>query len=125
MMVTGQDDLATLIHRLRRGVTWKPSAAARHLQKRKLRGHLPADATLADYEATIRRVLETKDASIYVYDAGESAYLSVAAWLDGRLWLVIASFAGIMETGFVVENPDSYLERSTFQYVGQISEVMK
>jgi hypothetical protein len=120
-----QNELATLIFRLRRGITWKPSAAARHLLKRKLRGHLPTDATLADYEAVISQVLEAADSSIYVYYRDESTYLSMASWLDGRLWLVIVSFEGIIETAFVVENPESYLERAAFQFIGKMSEVVR
>jgi hypothetical protein len=81
------------------------------------------DASLTDYETVIYRVLEATDASIYVYYMGESSYLSIAAWLDGRLWLVIASFEGIMETAFVVENPKAHLERTAFQYVGKMDEV--
>lgn len=70
-------------------------------------------------------MLETPEATIYVYYTGESAYPSVVAWLDGRLWLVIASFEGIMETAFVVENPETYLERATFRFIGMMGEVVR
>jgi len=52
-MAVDTSELPALIRRFRDGITWKPSAAARHLLKRRLRGHLPADAMLADYEVAI------------------------------------------------------------------------
>jgi hypothetical protein len=124
-MSINTDDILSLIQRLRHGIIWKPSAAARHLLKRKLRGHLPTDATIADYEAVIQRVMSMVDASIYVYQTEGLHFLAVATWLEGRLWLVITSFEGIMETAFVVENTETYLEREAFQYVGKMSEVVR
>ncbi len=124
-MTMEDSDLAELILKLRHEVIWKPKAAARHLLKRKLRGHLSADATLADYEVTIRQLLETIDASLYVYYTDATSYISIAAWLDGRLWLVIATMEGVLETAFVVDNPDTYLEREAFQYVAKLGEVIK
>jgi hypothetical protein len=117
--------LPDLVRKLRREIVWKPTAASRHLLKRKLRGHLPTDSSLLEYETIIRRVLEAKDASIYVYYTGDTSYLAVAARLDGRLWLVIASYEGVLETAFVVENPESYLEREVFRYVGKMDEVVR
>lgn len=124
-MTNEHKEISTVVKRMRQSITWKPSAATRHLLKRKLRGHLPSGATLTDYEALIQQVLGEDDASIYVYHVEESVYLTVATWLDGRLWLVMASFEGIMETAFVVENADTYLEREVFQYIGKMSEVMR
>ena len=85
---------------------------------------MPADSSLSDYENVIRSLLETENAEIYVYYADERPYLSVSAFHDGQLWLVIASFEGIMETAFVVENPQTYLNRSMFQHVGRMAEVV-
>ena len=45
-------------------IRWKPGSALRHLKKRKLRGHLPTTATLADYEDTILAVLHDKSAQV-------------------------------------------------------------
>lgn len=117
--------IPSLIQQLRNEVIWKPGAASRHLLKRKLRGHLPIDATSADYDQLIIQLLEFKDAAIYVYYTGESAYLAVASTINDRMWLVIASFDGIMETTFIVENPDAYLQREPFQFVGLMNEVMR
>jgi len=114
-----------LIQQLRNEVIWKPGAASRHLLKRKLRGHLPIDATLANYNQLITQLLEFNDAPIYVYYTGESAFLAVASTISDKVWLVIASFDGIMETAFIVENPDAYLQREPFRFVGLMNEVMR
>ncbi|MCO5180010.1 MAG: hypothetical protein KIS95_01110 [Anaerolineae bacterium] len=44
--------------------------------------------------------------------------------LDGRLWLAIVSFEGIMETAFVAENPERYRSSAAFQFVGKMSEIV-
>jgi hypothetical protein len=124
-MTVEHEDISSLIQRLRQGNIWKPAAAARNLQKRKLRGHLPPDATLTDYEVVIQHVLEAEGVLVYIYSTGESPYLAVDAWLNSRLWLVIVSFEGIMETAFVVENSETYLDREAFPYVGKMSEVVR
>ncbi len=117
--------IAHLIRQLRRRLRWKPGAAARHLLKRKLRGHLPAQATLSDYEHVIHMVLSAAWAEIYVYYAGEEPYLTIAAQHDDRIRLVITGFDGLLETAFVVENPETYLHRPSFQRVGEMAEVVK
>ncbi len=124
-MTVDEVTLTNLILKLRNEVIWKPQAASRHLLKRKLSGHLLPQASISEYESVIKRILETQDAMIYVYYADNSAYLSVAAWLEDRLWLVIASLNGVMETAFVVENSETYLNRVAFEYVGKMGEVVK
>lgn len=114
-----------LIRQLWRGLNWKPGAASRHLLKRNVRHHLPSNASLADYEGLIYRLLKSEDANIYVYYSDDIPYLCVAAPLEERLWLVVASFDGRMETAFVVENPTTYLERPAFRRVGKLGEVMR
>lgn len=86
---------------------------------------MPADSSLLDYEALIYRLLETETAQIYVYYADETPYLSITVNLDKRLWLVMASFDGVIETAFVVENPEGYMNRSMFRYIGTMTEVVK
>lgn len=78
-----------------------------------------------DYEQIIQTILSAAQAEIYVYYAGEEPYLTVAARLDDRVWLVIAAFDGLLETAFIVENPETYLRRLAFQWVGKMSEVVK
>ena len=119
-----EEGIGDLIHKLRQQIVWKPGSAPRHLLKRKLRGHLAANATSADYEQLIQGILYTADASIYIYYSEDRLYLTVAASIEDRVWLVIASFDGVVETAFVVENPTSYLERSAFRYIGKLGEVL-
>ena len=52
-------------------------------------------------------------------------YIAVASTINDKVWLVIASFDGIMETAFIVENPDAYLQREPFRFVGLMNEVMR
>jgi hypothetical protein len=99
-------NLAGLIRKMRHTIVWKPGSASRHLLKRKLRGHLPADASIETYEQLIQRVLHAPDASIFIYEFGENRFLTLMYNIDGDVWLLIASLEGIMETAFVVENPD-------------------
>lgn len=116
---------AATIRRLRQEISWKPGAAARHLLKRKLRGHLSASASLSDYEDLIRLVLTDRSAVIYVYYADDTPYVAVSWQRGDNLWLVIASLEGVIETAFVVENPESYLNRSKFHFLGAMAEVVE
>ena len=96
----------------------------RHLLKRKLRSHLPADATLDDYDQIIYTVLTTDTAHVYLYWHGDEAYPAVATVLDGNHWLVMFSLDGILESAFVVENPESYLSPPNFEFMGLLHEVL-
>lgn len=82
------------------------------------------NATLADYEKTIRSVLSTADATVYLYWHQDVAYPTVVCPLDGDLWLVMFSLDAVMETAFVIENPDSYLQPSLFDQIGSLDEVL-
>jgi hypothetical protein len=44
--------------------------------------------------------------------------------LDGNLWVVMFSADAIMETAFVIENPDSYLQPNLFEQIGSLGEVL-
>ena len=46
---------------------WRPGSAARHLLKRKVRGHLSIDATLDNYDRVIQGVLQDAAARVYAY----------------------------------------------------------
>ncbi len=116
--------LPQIIRKVQTEIRWKPGSAARHLLKRKLRGHLPAKATLVDYEQTIRRVLTTPEAIVYLYWHQEIVYPTVVCPLEGNLWMVMFSADAFMETAFVIENPDSYLQPSLFERVGSLDEVL-
>jgi len=67
------------IETVRTQVRWKPNSAARHLRKRKLRGHLPPTATLEDYESVILTVLQDRTAQVYRYWYNRVPYVTVVA----------------------------------------------
>jgi hypothetical protein len=118
------EQLPAVIRRVQSEIRWKPDSAARHLLKRKLRGHLPADARLDDYHRTIETILTTDTARVYLYWHGHDAYPTVVTVLDGNHWLVIFSWDGVLESAFVVENPSSYLSPPTFEFIGLLCEVL-
>jgi hypothetical protein len=85
---------------------------------------LPADATLDDYDRIIYTVLTTDTAHVYLYWHGHDAYPTIVTVLEGNHWLVIFSMDGILESAFVVENPESYLRPPNFEPMGLLYEVL-
>jgi hypothetical protein len=122
------EDIHTLIigaiQSVRSQIRWKPGSAARHLLKRKLRGHLSADATLDDYERIILTVLEDTRAEVYLYRHRDVAYVAIAAVVQSRHWLVMFSMDGLIETAYVIEHPGRYLSKPVFDLVGPLGEVI-
>jgi hypothetical protein len=103
---------------------WRLGSAARHLLKRKLRGHLPTEATLGDYERIIQTVLEDAQAKVYIYRHNEVPYVTVLAVIQGRHWLVMFALDGLMESAYILANPDSYLSKPGFEMLGTLNEVL-
>ena len=116
--------IVSAIQSVRSQIRWKPGSAARHLLKRKLRGHLSPDATVDDYEHIILTILEDERARVYVYWHQKVAYVSVVAVIRNRHWLVMFSLDGWMESAYVIENPDRYLSKSVFELIGSLNEVI-
>lgn len=116
--------IVSTINQLRAEIRWKPQSALRHLQKRRMRGHLPPTATLADYEAIIHAVLQDQNAEVYLYWYNQAAYVTVVAAIGKQRWLVMATDAGVLESAFVVERPEHYLKQPGFEYMGTMDEVM-
>jgi hypothetical protein len=116
-------DILNGIKALCSGIRWKANSAERHLQKRKLRGHLPQTAVLNDYEQIILTTLQDKSAQVYRYWYSHSAYVAILATVESQQWLVMFSYDGIMESAFVVERPELYLSKPGFEYIGLLSEV--
>ena len=105
------------------GVCWRPGSAERHLQKRKLRGHLPAEATLEDYERVIQTVAQEHETAVYVYWHSGIPYVTLTAVIEDRCWLVMFDLDGLIESAFVVERPDRYLSNPAFVRSGTVGEV--
>jgi esterase/lipase superfamily enzyme len=120
-----RDQIVTAIQTIKTDLRWKPGSAARHLLKRKLRGHLPAEATLKDYEHIIQAVLDDPEATVCVYRHKDVPYIAVVATIQDNYWLVMFTLGGLMESAFVVEHPNYYLNKPAFERVGSLNEVLR
>ncbi|MFN8492757.1 MAG: hypothetical protein U0350_34460 [Caldilineaceae bacterium] len=123
-MKLSQQQIITAIRIVQASPHWKPGSVERHLSKRILRGHLPIGATVSDYARVIQAVLTTDDAQIYLYWYNESAYITVTAIINTQYWLVMFSLDGAMESAYVVENPERYLNKKEFERIGLLSEIL-
>lgn len=103
---------------------WRPGSAARHLLKRKVRGHLPIDATLDDYDRVIQGVLQDAAARVYAYWYEGTPYVAVAAILGDNHWLVMVDFDGWMESAYTVSRPERYFNKSEFEFIGILGELL-
>jgi hypothetical protein len=94
------------ICRLLERVRWRPGKNTQHLAKRIEQGHLPVGTTLAEYEATIIRIILTSTAEVFVYRWGEPGYPTIVADVEGVRWLVMVGLDSVMETAFPPEHPE-------------------
>lgn len=115
--------VAEAIKSIRSKICWKPNSAERHLQKRKRRGHLPRTATIKDYERIILTVVQDESAQVYRYWYNRAAFVTVVATVKEQQWLVMFAYDGILESAFVLEQPEKYLNKPGFEKVGLLSEV--
>ena len=118
-----EPQVLNVIKTVRVQIRWKPGSALRHLQKRKLRGHLPSTATLADYEAVIVAVLNDRSAQVYHYWYNQVAYTAIVGSVENREWLIMFACDGVLESAFVVERPELYLRKPGFEYLGLLGEI--
>lgn len=63
------------------------------------------------------------DCAFFLYWYDKDAYPAVATLVSGRMWLVMFSLEGILESAYVVLDPASYLTPPEFDYVGLLNEV--
>ena len=118
-----QGRITDAIRRLRERVRWRPGKNTQHLAKRIELGHLPFGTTLAEYEATIIRVISTSTAEVFVYRWGETVYPTIVAEVEGVRWLVMVGLDSVMETAFPPEDPETYLANLRFQRLGTLEEL--
>jgi len=119
-----REQVTTAIRAVRQEIRWKPGKDVEHLQTRKDWGHLPADATLDDYHATIKTVVENDEAQVFLYHYRAGVYPTVVAEIGNAQWLVMFDMNGIMETAFVIEWPERYLTKREFELIGSLAEVL-
>lgn len=122
-MVSNRYQIIEAIKKVRAGIRWKPGSAKFHLKKRKMRGHLPANAALSDYERIILTLLQDKHADVYHYWYNHIPYVTLISEVQSKQWLVMFTYEGILESCFVVERPWRYLSKPGFEYIGKLSEV--
>lgn len=117
------NDVVEALRQLRVQVRWRPGKALQHLAKRSALGHLPPEATMAEYEALIQAIVQTPAAEVLVYQWGETAYPTVVAEVDGVRWLVMLGMDGVMETAFPPADPTMYLGDPRFTRLGTLEEL--
>ena len=115
--------LLQAIQRMRQQAHWPAGSADHRLEKRKLRGHLPATATIADYEQIMQAVLQDASAQVFRYWYNQSAYVTVVTVIESKTWLVMFSYDGVLESAFVMDRPERYLNKPGFEWIGRLGEV--
>lgn len=118
-----QAEIVAAINHMRERIRWKPDRAVIHLQKRKRRGHLPETAVLADYEHINSQVLQDSSAQLYSYWYNRVPYIVIVGIIHDKHWLVMFSDDGVLESAFVVERPERYLNNPGFERIGRLGEV--
>lgn len=123
-MTSSIPQLATAIRSAQVQVRWKPGSLERHVNTRKKRGHLPAVATAVDYEAIIYQVIGDEANHVYLFQNNDVDYVTIVEANQIRPWLVMFDLHALMETAFIVENPQSYLAKREFSRIGTIQKVL-
>lgn len=116
---------AEAIRKVRTQVQWKPGKDVPHLRKRQAKRHLPAGASIGDYNAIIRSVVHDPGARVFLYRRREEPYVADRANVAGRSWLAIFSLAGIMEAAFPPTDVDGYMAQPGFTDLGTVDEVLR
>jgi hypothetical protein len=116
--------VAEAVRLVQRQTCWKPGSAMRHLRKRKGRGHLALDATLAEYEQIIHSAVRNQAAIVYLYAHDNVSYVAVAASIQRQTWLIMFDLDGVLESAYIVERPDLYLRKSVFDRLGALEEIL-
>lgn len=117
-------DIAAAIRIVQAKRIWKPGGAERHLVQRIRRGHLPAGATLNEYERIIQTVIHNHASRVYIFWYGDTPYIAVVGDVNNANWLVMFAFDGVMESAYLVERPNRYLNKVEFAFVDLLSKVM-
>ncbi len=114
---------AKSIQTLAREVRWKPGKDASHLAKRQKMGHLPEQATVAQYDALIVKLVTDPDHKVYHYPFGTSDYYAVSGKVESASWLVIFAADGTMETAFPPDDLQEYLAKRGFRMIGTVGDI--
>lgn len=123
LSISERSQILKAIDGIRENVRWVAGSAERHLQKRIARGHLPTTSTMEDYERVIHSVLQDESAQIFRYWYNRKPYLTLVTAVQSRQWLVMFSYDGLMETAFIIDRPEQYLNKPGFEEIGSLREV--
>lgn len=116
----------TALITIQNSVNWKPGKDYEHLQTRQRYGHLPDTATLADYNDLIQQLVNSAEAELYIYVwRKDNIYPTVVARYQQKIWLVMLSLSGVIETAFPPTSPQEYLADTRFHYQGFLQEFLK
>jgi hypothetical protein len=117
--------ISNAIRRIQGQIRWKVGKDLAHLATRVEYGHLPEDATLADYEAIVTHILHSQTAELYIYVWGKDIYPTISHDFEGQQWLVMFNLDGVMETAFPPTDPTEYLSGPRFRRIGTIQEFLR
>ena len=81
--------VADAIRLVQQQIRWKQGSAALHLRKRKMRGHLAAGATQAEYDQIIHSVISDQTATVYQYTYSDDVYVAIFAEVESQAWLAM------------------------------------
>lgn len=123
LSISERSQIVEAIKAMGEGIRWKADSAERHLQKRIARGHLPTTATMEDYERVIHSVLQDESAQVFRYWYNRKPYLALVTAVQSKQWLVMFSYDGLMETAFIIDRPEQYLNKPGFEEIGTLREV--
>jgi len=118
-----RNELAAAILLVRTRLIWKPDSAERHVKQRIRRGHLPTTATLAEYEDIIQTVIHSQKAHVYIFWYNGIPYVSIIDDVNDKHWLVMFALNGLLESAYIVERPELYLNKAEFEYIDLLSKV--
>ncbi len=121
-----RDKIIVALKSVQKDVRWKPGKGHEHLQTRKRYGHLAPNATLEEYNEIIQTLMNSETAELYIYVWQEdNLYPTVVSTYDQKVWLVMFSLSGVLETAFPPTSPQEYLSDRRFHDQGSVQEFLK
>lgn len=101
---------------------WKggPASIANHLQRRKMRGHLPPDAAESDLIRRGMKVLQSTAAAVCEYMPSETLYFVVH-----EEWAVFFDEEGLWDTAFPPDLLERYFDSTKgYKLLGKLGELI-
>ncbi len=121
-----RDKVTAALKTIQKNVHWKPGKDHKHLQTRKRYGHLASNATLAEYNEIIQTLVNSETAELYIYVwQSDNFYPTIVSTYNQKVWLVMFSLSGVLETAFPPTDPKEYLSDRRFHYQGSLQEFLK